>query len=79
MATKTNKSYTKRIKITKKGKMLSRKPGQNHFNAKEDRESQLDKKGWNVFRMKNKKIAQFIPNKAGKIIKAKTPNAGEAK
>ena len=32
---KTNKSYTKRIRVTKKGKLVVRKPGQNHFNAKE--------------------------------------------
>jgi ribosomal protein L35 len=32
---KTNKSYTKRIKVTRKGKLVTRKPGQNHFNAKE--------------------------------------------
>jgi ribosomal protein L35 len=32
---KTNKSYTKRIRVTKKGKLVVRKSGQNHFNAKE--------------------------------------------
>jgi ribosomal protein L35 len=32
---KTNKSYTKRIKVTKNGKLIARKPGQDHFNAKE--------------------------------------------
>jgi ribosomal protein L35 len=32
---KTNKSYTKRIRVTRTGKILARKPGQNHFNAKE--------------------------------------------
>lgn len=32
---KTNKSYTKRIRITKKGKLVARAPGQDHFNAKE--------------------------------------------
>jgi ribosomal protein L35 len=32
---KTNKSYTKRIRVTKTGKLVARKPGQNHFNAKE--------------------------------------------
>jgi ribosomal protein L35 len=32
---KTNKSYTKRIRVTKKGKLIARKPGQDHFNAKE--------------------------------------------
>lgn len=32
---KTNKSYTKRIRVTKKGKLVARKSGQDHFNAKE--------------------------------------------
>lgn len=32
---KTNKSYKKRIKVTRKGKLVARKPGQNHFNGKE--------------------------------------------
>lgn len=32
---KTNKSYTKRIRVTKRGKLVARKSGQDHFNAKE--------------------------------------------
>ena len=32
---KTNKSYTKRIKVTRTGKLVARKAGQDHFNAKE--------------------------------------------
>ncbi len=31
---KTNKSYTKRLKVTKRGKVLARTPGHNHFNAR---------------------------------------------
>lgn len=31
---KNNKSYSKRIRVTKNGKLVSRAPGQNHFNAK---------------------------------------------
>ena len=38
---KTNKSFTKRIKMTRTGKLVSRKPGQNHFNAKEGRSTQM--------------------------------------
>ncbi len=40
---KTNKSFTKRFKVTRKGKILARKPGRDHFNAKETRKSQLNK------------------------------------
>jgi ribosomal protein L35 len=39
---KINKSFTKRMKITRNGKLIARKPGQNHFNAKEKRSTQLD-------------------------------------
>ncbi|MBP6925902.1 MAG: 50S ribosomal protein L35 [Candidatus Pacebacteria bacterium] len=35
MSQKTNKSFTKRLKITKNGKLKARKPGFNHFNAKQ--------------------------------------------
>ncbi len=38
---KTNKSFSKRLKVTRKGKIVSRKPGQNHFNAKESRRTQM--------------------------------------
>jgi ribosomal protein L35 len=39
---KTNKAFTKRLKITRNGKIIARKPGQNHFNAKERRSTQMD-------------------------------------
>ncbi|PJE64767.1 MAG: hypothetical protein COU90_00670 [Candidatus Ryanbacteria bacterium CG10_big_fil_rev_8_21_14_0_10_43_42] len=42
---KTNKSITKRLKVTRTGKVMSRTPGHNHFNAKARRSKQLDKKG----------------------------------
>ena len=32
---KTNKSYTKRIRVTRNGKLMARAKGQNHFNAKQ--------------------------------------------
>ncbi|MES2203039.1 MAG: 50S ribosomal protein L35 [Patescibacteria group bacterium] len=39
---KTNKSFTKRLKVTRRGKIVARKPGQNHFNAKESRNKQMN-------------------------------------
>lgn len=39
---KTNKSFSKRLKITRKGKIVARKPGQNHFNAKDSRAGRMD-------------------------------------
>jgi large subunit ribosomal protein L35 len=35
MSLKTNKTISKRVKLTKKGKVLKRKAGQDHFNGKE--------------------------------------------
>ncbi len=32
---KTNKSFSKRIRVTRQGKLVVRKAGQDHFNAKE--------------------------------------------
>lgn len=32
---KTNKSFTKRIRVSRNGKLVARKSGQDHFNAKE--------------------------------------------
>jgi len=40
---KTNKSFSKRIKVTKNGKLIARKAGQNHFNAKESGRTQMKK------------------------------------
>lgn len=62
MSKKTNKSYVKRLKITKSGKILAKKPGVNHFNAKESRESQLKRKRWTNFIMKPKARNRFLPN-----------------
>lgn len=58
---KTNKSFEKRLKTTKNGKILSRKIGQSHFNAKEDRRSQLKKKNPVEITIKNKAKSRFLP------------------
>lgn len=60
MSTKTNKSFTKRLKVSKNGKISSRKTGQNHFNAKESRRSQLNKKKSTPFQISNKDRAFYI-------------------
>jgi len=60
MSTKTNKSFTKRLKVTKTGKILARKPGFNHFNAMQSRTKQLAGKKPVEFHMSNKEIARFI-------------------
>ena len=59
---KTNKSYSKRIKKTKNGKLLSRKAGGNHFNAKESRTKQTKRSGKHsmMLAMTNKAVSRFI-------------------
>ncbi len=58
---KTNKSYSKRLKVSKNGKITARKAGQNHFNAKESRRrTQLKKKRGTDFPMTNKSKSRFL-------------------
>ena len=59
---KTNKSFSKRLKVTKNGKILRRKAGGNHFNAKERRVKQLNKKRAIALVMKNTDISRFLAN-----------------
>ncbi|PIR85186.1 50S ribosomal protein L35 [Candidatus Kaiserbacteria bacterium CG10_big_fil_rev_8_21_14_0_10_45_20] len=57
---KTNKSYTKRLRVTRKGKIIARKSGQNHFNAKESRKTKTVKRRSRVIEMKPKDRARFL-------------------
>ena len=58
---KTNKSFSKRLKITKNGKIISRKPGFNHFNAKQSRSKQLAGRKGRNFIIKNKPKSHLLP------------------
>jgi ribosomal protein L35 len=40
---KTNKSFTKRLRVTRKGKIVACAPGNNHFNAKRSSSERLRK------------------------------------
>ena len=61
---KTNKSVTKRLKITRTGKVLRRRPGKNHFSAKMRRLHQLaGKKLKQVHKTVSKQIVdKYLPN-----------------
>ena len=59
---KTNKSYAKRFKVTRTGKITSRKPGQNHFNAKERSRVSSGKKRMQSIKMGTKDLGRFLPN-----------------
>lgn len=58
---KTNKSFTKRLRVTKNGKVIGRKAGQDHFNAKESRNSQLNKKRGVQLQLSNRLKRRFLP------------------
>ena len=66
---KTNKSLAKRIRITKNGKLKARKPGFNHFNAKQKRRKQLQGKTAIDFVLSNKDRGRFFPHTNIKVRK----------
>ncbi|MCA9389681.1 MAG: 50S ribosomal protein L35 [Candidatus Magasanikbacteria bacterium] len=58
---KTNKSYTKRIKVTKNGKLVARKPGQNHFNARQSGQQRLNRKRTQTLSLSKRTTRRFLP------------------
>lgn len=58
---KTNKSYIKRIRVTKRGKLIARKSGQNHFNAKEGSQTKSAKRRNASIHLSAKAKARFLP------------------
>lgn len=62
MAKKTNKSYSKRFKVTGGGKLMSRTPGKNHFNAKATRADLQSKKGTSEANLPKKVIINNLPH-----------------
>ncbi len=58
---KTNKSYTKRIKVTKNGKLIARKPGQNHFNARQTGQQRLRRKRTQSLSLSKRVTRRFLP------------------
>ena len=57
---KTNKSFSKRIRVTPSGKLLARHSGKNHFNAKESRSKQLAGKRPRVINLKSKDYNRYL-------------------
>lgn len=60
---KTNKSYTKRIRVTKHGKLIARKPGQGHFNAKESGNTTRAKRQPQQLVLSSRVRRRFLPGK----------------
>ena len=58
---KTNKSYTKRIRVTKNGKLVVRKKGQNHFNAKQSGSQRSQKRRMVSLTLTARVRRRFLP------------------
>ena len=74
---KTNKSFTKRIKVTKNGKLVARRPGQNHFNARQTGRQRLARKRSKTMDMSERLVRRFLPGNAGRAKKIATAAAYE--
>lgn len=58
---KTNKSYTKRIRVTRTGKLMARKTGQNHFNAKQSGSKRSSKRRAVSLSLTARVVRRFLP------------------
>ncbi|MDP2665106.1 MAG: 50S ribosomal protein L35 [bacterium] len=63
---KTNKSYTKRIRVTRNGKMMVRVKGQNHFNAKSSGSTRSAKRRSVAINLTAKVRRRFLPGSGAK-------------
>jgi ribosomal protein L35 len=75
---KTNKSFSKRIKVTKNGKLVTRRPGQNHFNARQTGRQRLARKRPNTISMSERLVRRFLPGNAGRAKKIAAAAAAAA-
>jgi len=63
MKQKTSKTVSKRIRITKTGKMLKRKGGQGHFNSRDSGNTTRNKRrDLEVSAVYQRNIKQLMPN-----------------
>lgn len=59
---KTNKSFKKRLKVTKNGKLIARRKGQNHYNAKDSGTTTIAKRRSTQMPMSKKSQSRFLVN-----------------
>ena len=60
---KTNKSFTKRLRVSRNGKIIARAPGQNHFNAKQSGKSRMRHARAVSVNMSIQDRSRFLPSK----------------
>ncbi|OGG54233.1 hypothetical protein A3H16_01055 [Candidatus Kaiserbacteria bacterium RIFCSPLOWO2_12_FULL_53_8] len=59
---KTNKSFSKRLRVTRRGKIVSRVPGHNHFNAKRSGSEKMRNNRASSMQMTPQNRSRFLPN-----------------
>lgn len=59
---KSNKSVLKRLRLTKKGKIIARAPGHNHFNAKRTGTERQRRHRLGSLELTNQLKSRFLPN-----------------
>jgi ribosomal protein L35 len=59
---KTNKSYSKRLRLTRKGKIIARVPGHNHFNAKRSGSERARRRRLTSLELSVQERSRFLAN-----------------
>lgn len=59
---KSNKSFLKRLRVTRRGKIVARVPGHNHFNAKDSGTGRQRKRRQAGMEMSSSLRSRFLPN-----------------
>ena len=57
---KTNKSYSKRLRVTRRGTIVARAPGHNHFNAKESSAGRMRRRRATSLQMNQTDRSRFL-------------------
>ncbi len=58
---KTNKSFSKRVRVTRNGKLMARRPGQDHYNGLESGREKGNKSGMQGLKMTTAVRRRFLP------------------
>jgi ribosomal protein L35 len=75
---KTNKAYSKRIRVTRNGKLMARRPGQDHYNALESGREKLSKGGQQRLNVTTAIMRRFLPGNGGKKMGTRAADANNA-
>ncbi len=57
---KSNKSFLKRLRVTRRKKLVARVPGQNHFRAKRSGSDRMARRRSVAFALDAKTVGQYV-------------------